>query len=48
MLFIKAFDGHPWFINYLGRYLGKYSYLSDNSPGLLAFHEAFSASKTAY
>ena len=26
----------------------KYSYLSDNSPGLLAFHEAFSASKTAY
>ena len=25
-----------------------YSYLSDNSPGLLAFHEAFSASKTAY
>ena len=28
--------------------LGTYSYLSDNSPGLLAFHEAFSASKTAY
>ena len=29
-------------------YLAAYSYLSDNSPGLLAFHEAFSASKTAY
>ena len=28
--------------------LSNYSYLSDNSPGLLAFHEAFSASKTAY
>ena len=31
-----------------GIWLFKYSYLSDNSPGLLAFHEAFSASKTAY